>query len=288
MRTMVSNRYFAIADRARVNSYRGRKDSSVALHYLWRTGEVMVTRRERFERVYALAERVAPAALLGEASDAETDEFLLMKAVAAAGLTKLNGAQGRLLRPFPPRDAAAWKRRQVAEGALIDVEIEGVKLDGLVAQAPDAPILEILAAGRVPRAWKPLESTTTDEVTFLSPLDPVIHDRQRTRRVFDFDYKWGVYDKLEKRKFGYYDLPILWGDRLVGRMDAALDRATMTLVIKGLWYEENALAGDEGFRMALERGLARLCGVIGATYRTEASVIPQRSAAPSADPRPGL
>ncbi|MBF8290838.1 MAG: uncharacterized protein HW391_1806, partial [Chloroflexi bacterium] len=264
-RPEVANRDFAIADRARVNSYRGRKDSSVALHYLWRTGEAMVTRRERFERVYARSDLVAPAALLGEASDAETDEFLLMKAVAAAGLTKLNGAQGMLLRPFPPRDAAAWKRRQVAEGSLVDVEIEGVKLDGLVALASDLPILDALAAGRVPRAWKPLESTTTDEVTFLSPLDPVIHDRERTRRVFDFDYKWGVYDKVEKRKFGYYDLPILWGDRLVGRMDAALDRTTMTLLIKGLWYEDEATRSDKAFASALDNGLVRLADFVGAS-----------------------
>ncbi len=260
----VSNRDFAIAERTRVNSYRGRKDSSIALHYLWRIGEAMVTRRERFERVYAPSEAVAPATLLAEALDAETDDFLLMKAVAATGLTKLNGAQGSLLRPFSARDASAWKQRKVAEGALIDVDIEGVKLAGLVGLASDLPILEALAAGRTPRAWKPLETTTTDEVTFLSPLDPVIHDRERTRRVFDFDYKWEVYDKPEKRKFGYYTLPILWGDRLVARMDAALDRATMTLVVKGLWFEDEALATDDAFAEAMGRGTATFLGFLGA------------------------
>lgn len=75
-----------------------------------------------------------------------------------------------------------------------------------------------------------------------SPLDPVIHDRERTRRIFDFDYKWEVYDKPEKRKFGYYTFPILWGDRIVARMDAALDRISRTLVIKGLWFEDEGLA----------------------------------------------
>lgn len=254
----VSNRDFAIADRTRVNSYRGRKDSSVALHYLWRIGEAMVIRRERFERVYAPSEAVAPAALLEATSDAEADEFLLMKSVAAAGLTRLNGARGLLLRPFSARDAAAWKRRKVDEGELIDVDIEGVKPPGLVAFASDQAILETLAAGRTPRAWKALETTTADEVTFLSPLDPVIHDRERTRRIFDFDYKWEVYDKPEKRRFGYYTLPILWRDRLVARMDAALDRATMTLVIRGLWFEDEALATDEGFAEAAGRGMATL------------------------------
>lgn len=263
-RPEVSNRDFAIAERTRVDSYRGRKDSSVALHYLWRIGEAMVTRRERFERVYARTKVVAPARYLIEASDAETDEHLLLKSVAAAGITKLNGAAGTLLRPFSPGDAAAWKRRRVEDGALIDIDIEEVKMTGLVALASDGPILETLAAGRTPRSWKPIESTTTDEVTFLSPLDPVIHNRDRTRQVFGFDYKWEVYDKPEKRKFGYYTLPILWGDRIVARMDAALDRATMTLAIKGLWFEEDALARNGEFGQAFGRGLARLAEFLGA------------------------
>lgn len=263
-RREVSNRDFAIADRTRVDSYRGRKDSSVALHYLWRTGEAMVTRRERFERVYARAETVAPPRFLVEAPDLETDEHLLLKSVAAAGITKLNGAGGTLLRPFSPGDATAWKRRRVEDGALIDIEVEGVKMTGLVALASDVPILETLAAGRTPRVWKAIEATTSDEVTFLSPLDPVIHNRERTRQVFDFDYKWEVYDKPEKRKFGYYTLPILWGDRIVARMDAALDRTTMTVVIKGLWFEEDALARNGAFGQAFGRGLARLAEFVGA------------------------
>lgn len=278
-RREVSNRDFAIADRTRVDSYRGRKDSSVALHYLWRTGEAMVTRRERFERVYARAEIVAPTRLLVEVSEVETDEHLLLKSVAAAGITKLNGANGTLLRPFSPRDAAAWKRQRVEEGVLIDVDIEGVRMSGLVALASDRLILDTLAAGRTPRPWKPLEASTTDEVTFLSPLDPVIHDRERTRQVFDFDYKWEVYDKPEKRKFGYYTLPILWGDRIVARMDAALDRTTMTLVIKGLWFEDDALATNRAFGQAFRRGLARLADFVGAGA-VDAHVVADALAAP--------
>ena len=67
-------------DRTRIDDYRGRKDSALALHYLWRIGEVMVTRRERFERVYALTEAVAPAEALREVDQAEADDFLLRKA----------------------------------------------------------------------------------------------------------------------------------------------------------------------------------------------------------------
>jgi len=77
----------------------------------------------------------------------------------------------------------------IADGTLIELEIEGLK-QRHVAVASDGPALEALAAGRVPRGWKPLETTTSDEATFLSPLDPVIADRDRTRALFEFDYKW--------------------------------------------------------------------------------------------------
>ena len=286
-RPEVSNRDFAIAERARVDSYRGRKDSSVALHYLWRIGEAMVTRRDRFERVYARAALVAPRRRLREAGEAETDEFLLLKSVASAGFTKLNGANWTLLRPFTPRDAAAWKRRKVEDGVLIDIEVEGVDMRGLVALASDRPILDALAAGRTPRAWQPLESTTTDEVTFLSPLDPVIHNRDRTRRIFDFDYKWEVYDKPEKRKFGYYTLPILWGDRIVARMDAALDRTSRALVIKGLWFEEDALARSGALGRAFGLGLSRLAECIGADAIDARAIAAKATSQPGATRDPG-
>ncbi len=268
----VGNRDFAMGERTRVDSYRGRKDSAVALHYLWRIGEAMVVRRERFERVYARAERVAPRRHLVPAGDEVADAFLLHKAVRAQGLTKLNGARSLLLRAVSPADAAAWKRAEVAAGRLLEVEVAGARMPGLVAPAAEAEILEALARGRVPRAWRPIGPTTTDEVTFLSPLEPVIHDRERTRRIFDFDYKWEVYDKPEKRRFGYYVLPILWGDRIVARADMALDRTSRTLRVKGFWLEDGATAVDGGFVAALRRGLERLARTVGAADVDRAAV----------------
>jgi uncharacterized protein YcaQ len=253
----VSNRDFSIADRKRVSSYRGRKDSALALHYLWRTGEAMVTRRTpTFERVYASTGAVAPARYLEEASDAETDDFLLLKGVGHAGFSRLNGASATLLRPMPAGEVAAWRDRMLAADQLVEVQIEG-GAGRQVALAADVPALEALAAGRVPRAWKPLETTTTEEVTFLSPLDPVIADRNRARALFEFDYKWEVYDKPEKRKFGYYVLPILWVDRLVARMDAKVDRKTSRLVVIGRWFEDDRTPKDPAFAAAFERAMTR-------------------------------
>src|SRR6185503_18788715 len=95
------NRDFAMATRTRTDSYRGRKDSALALYYLWLTGEVMTHHRERFERVYALTETVVPAHLICESGEAETDRFLISKDISFAGLAQLNRVQDSYHRGVP-------------------------------------------------------------------------------------------------------------------------------------------------------------------------------------------
>ena len=80
-----------------------------------------------------------------------------------------------------------------------------------------------------------------------------------------FDYVWEVYKPLGQRKFGYYTLPILWGDRLVARFDSKPDRITGTFVVLGLWLEEEAQGLDEAFAVALARGFARFVRFLGAS-----------------------
>ena len=109
-----------------------------------------------------------------------------------------------------------------------------------------------------------METTTTEEVVFLAPLDHVCA-RGRAKVLFGFDYVWEVYKPEHQRKFGYYTLPILWGDRLVARFDSKLDRTTNTFVILGLWLEDEALGFDEAFAEALACGFARFVKFLGAS-----------------------
>src|SRR5690606_38471580 len=88
----VSNRDFSMASRNRVDSYRGRKDSAVALYHLWRTGEVMIHDRNRFERSYDLTERIAPSELIREAPAAEVESFMMLKNVAFHGIRDNGGS----------------------------------------------------------------------------------------------------------------------------------------------------------------------------------------------------
>jgi uncharacterized protein YcaQ len=100
-REIVSNRDFEMATRTRTQSYRGRKDSALALYYLWRTGEVMTHHRESFERVYALTETVAPAQLIRESDEAEADRFLIKKEISFSGLSRLQRTQDAFHRGVP-------------------------------------------------------------------------------------------------------------------------------------------------------------------------------------------
>jgi uncharacterized protein YcaQ len=270
-RETVSNRDFAMASRKRVNSYRGRKDSAIALHYLWRIGEAMVARRDRFERVYARAEAVAPASLLRESSDAEADDFLLRKMVAAEGLARFTGLNGTLQRTVAAPELKRWRDERVADGDFMELTVEGWK-GSRWALGNDRAVIEAIAAGRIPAGWKPLETTTDEEATFLSPLDPV-SARGRAKPLFDFDYKWEVYTPAAQRRFGYYTLPVLWGDRLVARFDSRLDRTTGTLVLNGLWLEDEELASNSAFADALSRGMERFLQFLDAKS-VDATAVP--------------
>ena len=268
----VTNRDFAMRDRTRVQSYRGRKDSALALHYLWRTGEAMVTRREGFERVYAATESVAPPEALRDVPDSEADDLLLRKEIAADGLARLTGVNWSLRRDVTKGEMAARQARWIETGFAVEVRVEGWRTTRL-ALAADTPTLAELEAGHVPAAWAPIDTTTDEEAVFLSPLDPV-SARGRAKPLFGFDYTWEVYTPAAKRRFGYYALPILWGDRLVGRFDPRLDRSTGTLQILGLWLEDPALARDADFTEALARGMQRFVRMLDAR-RIDVAGVPQ-------------
>jgi len=280
----VSNRDFAMHTRQRISSYRGRKDSSVALYYLWRTGELMTHHRERFERVYGLSEDIAPAQLLEEASEEGADTFIIRKTIAFHGLHSMNGGGSGdignpvlrrvLKRPITGREVAELREKMLSDGEIVPVQVEGLK-SLHYALVSDAPALRELAADRLPRGWQPCETTTREEVTFLSPLD-IVTARERARVLFNFDYKWEVYVPLAQRKYGYYSLPILWDDAFVGRTDLKLDRATNTLVVCGIWFEDPKTPINREFKDALAKGFERLMRFVGA----------ESLAAPTVDSRP--
>ena len=247
-------------------NYRGRKDTSLALFDMWLSGELMMHHRNGFSRVYDFRENIAPKEYDYVASEKEAEEFFARKSVSFVGL-KREGNMKAELQYYLHRDYSraemesllgGWKEA----GMFEQVQIEGGRETYLVLKE-DVPALESLEKGRVPKGWNPKETTTLEEVTFLSSLD-IVSARGRAMKLFDFDYKWEVYVPAQKRRWGYYVLPILYGDDLVARLDPKLDRTTMTLEIKGFWHEDDAPVKDVDFANALAKGLIRFAKFVDA------------------------
>lgn len=222
----------------------------------------MTHHRERFERVYALSENVVPAELLRESSEDEADRFLIKKELSFSGLGRLKRVSDSFLRGLNFERSAELQASLLSSGEVIEVKVEGWK-EIHAALASDLELLQELSAGRIPQAWQPLDTTNDQEALFLAPLDQV-SARGRAKQLFSFDYVWEVYKPEQKRKYGYYVLPILWGDRLVGRFDSKLDRSANRFQLLGFWLEDQALGADHAFAEALGRGYERFVRFLGA------------------------
>ena len=245
--------------RASGDNYRSGKDSGLAMYYLWLTGELMTHHRRNFDRVFDFRQNIVANGLNHKATVAQAESFFARKALAFKGLSTArsfgNTLWGFIERRVDRTEAQRRLDKLVSAGEVIAVEIEDWQ-EPLYALAADEPFLTALEAGDVPSEWQPLATTTEEETVFLAPLD-IVSARGRAKVWFDFDYVWEVYKPAQQRRWGYYTLPILYGDRLVARFDPKLDRTTNTLLINGLWLETPTLAENAQFVTALARGLLR-------------------------------
>ncbi len=194
-------------------------------------GELMVARREKFQRVYDLTERVLPAAASRTPPDeAEARLTVIEKSVRALGVT-----QARWVHDYfrtRPRLTRGDLRPLVEAGRLLEVRVRGWKTPGFVHR-DHAALLRRAADGK-------LEATHT---ALLSPFDPVVWDRERALAMFGFDYRLECYVPARKRRHGYFALPVLRRGALVGRLDAKAHRARGVFEVKALHLEPGMEAG---------------------------------------------
>ena len=115
-------------------------------------------------------------------------------------------------------------------------------------------------------------TTTDDEAVLLSPLDPGRHHHGRAKALFGVDYVWEIYKRPADVVFGRFTMPIVWGDRIVGRIDLKHDRPARTLVVNGLWFERPAEGREPQVRAALQLALGRLKALLEAD-RVDATAV---------------
>lgn len=261
----LGNRDFAGSKRFEGN-YRGRKDTALALYYLWITGEVMIHHRQNFQRYYDLTSRILPQQYDYEVTEAETVAYFARKEVAFNGLIRrldwASALSSDIQHRLSAEEARALLDELIDAQVLAEVQVEGWKEPHYLL-AEDLPVLDTLASGGIPPRWQPVGPTTEEEAVILAPLE-IASARGRARKLFNFEYIWEVYKPAHLRRWGYYTVPILWGDRLVARLDPRLNRKTGVLHIDGFWLEDPGLASDPAFLSALSAGLRRFAGFAGA------------------------
>ncbi len=224
-----------IEPRAAIDWYWGPTNPVRAvLEALAEAGILGLSRRDGNRRIYDLVERLFPADLLAQHHpEDEQRRHKLLSRFRAHGLLGNAGEAVVWLGIAPAADRTRLRTDLLASGAIVPVEVEGVRGTRYVVASD---LDDLAAAGREVEAGQP-PSGTAPGVAFLAPLDPLVWDRDLLRQLWDYDYVWEVYVPARKRRWGYYVLPMLYGDRLVGRIEPRLDRATGTLRILGLWWE---------------------------------------------------
>jgi uncharacterized protein YcaQ len=205
------------------------------LEGLAQAGILGIARRQGNLRVYDLVERLFPADLLAtRVGEREQRLHRLLSRYRGGGLIGTSGQQELWVGTYRHAGEKAELRAElIAQGALVPVTVEGLKGERYVVPS-ELPLLDD-AEREIGAATPP--GGRDQGVAFLAPLDPLVWDRDLLRRLFDFDYLWEVYVPAAKRRWGYYVLPILYGDRLVGRIEPRIERRTKSLEIVGLWWE---------------------------------------------------
>ena len=228
----------------------GRSLGSMALDWLFRIGAVGIRRRGNFVKEFDLLERIVPAEVLARPTPSaeEAQRELLARSAEALGA----GTAGDLIDYYrlPLREGRVRLGEVVEAGAIETVTVEGRREPAYMHPA-----------ARLPRS--------VDSLTVLSPFDPIVWNRARAARLWDFDYRIEIYVPAAKRTYGYYVLPVLDGERLVARLDLKTDRAGGTLRVNGAFSEPGVVRGELAERLRPHlHDLARFVGVSAVSYGT--------------------
>jgi len=215
-------------------------------------GDIGLARREGNVRYYDVIERLLPAKLLAqEVPEREQLRHKQLSRHRAHGLLGAGGAGGTFARIANPDVRKELHQELVELGALVPVEVEGLRGKRFVVAEE---------RGQLEAPPEPPPS-----VAFIAPFDSLLWDTVLLERLFGFEFVWEGFFKPEKRRWGYYVLPILFGDRFVGRIEPRIDREQGCVDVLGLWWEEDfAPRRSHGFVEAMREALGAYLRFAGA------------------------
>lgn len=236
--------HFARQDGKTGSGWWDRKDEKRWSGALFASGELMVQRRDSFQRVYDLAHRVQPSlvdAVLPEAAVVHTG--FVEKAIHALGITQARWVHDYFRQKLRLKNADL--DALVAQGVVKRVAVQGWAVPGYV-HSVHADLLHKAIAGQL----------RASHTTLLSPFDPLVWDRERASAMFAFDYRIECYTPEDKRVYGYFVLPILHCGALVGRLDAKAHRVQGIFEVKALYLEAGvklSIAAVQAVARAIQR-----------------------------------
>ena len=230
------------------------KESQAArsvLEQLYTDGVLLIHHKSGTRKYYDLAEKYFDVELLNAPSpcpDAEAfRQWRVARRIGAVGLLWNRRSDAWLGMDMNTEERNRAFAELEESGRICEVRTEGIRFP-LYLLKEDLPLLESVlddTADRKPR------------LEFLAPLDPMLWDRKLIEALWDFQYSWEIYTPREKRRYGYYVLPVLYGEKLIGRMEAVAERKTQSLEVRHIWYEEGVRQTAK-LKKALEGAVKRL------------------------------
>ncbi len=210
------------------------KDSQAArsvLEQLYTDGVLLIHHKTGSRKYYDLAEKYLPAELLTAPNPCPDEPSWLCwrvkRRIGAVGLLWNRNSTAWLGISMTAEQRNAAFSRLEKDGVISPVQVEGIRFP-LYMLNEDLPLMESVTAGQA--SLKP-------RLEFLAPLDPMLWDRKLIEAVWGYQYSWEIYTPAVKRKYGYYVLPVLWGDRLIGRIEPKADQKTKVLTVQNIWLE---------------------------------------------------
>ena len=235
-----------------------KKLSSAALDYLYHSGILGISSKQKNHKVYDLAERLFPAEILNAADPFKDDKnfacWYLKRRIGAVGLVwNKNGGTWLGFYVSDKTLRTQLINKLVDAGELLEFQIEGSK-EKFYIRSEDISLL-----------GKPARKNIAQ---FIAPLDNLIWDRGLIEELFDFSYSWEVYTPAAKRKFGYYVLPVLYKNQFIARFEPEPNRGKNPLQIKNWWWEPGVVVNDQ-MLTALDNAFKRFSNFLGVDMMEE-------------------
>ena len=226
------------------------KIGRAALEAMYHSGVLAIHHKEGVRKYYGLTRNLIPESILNKpdpnSRDDDYKDWYVKRRIGGIGLLWNRSGDAWLGTNLKKEERTASIERLLEKGELAEVTISGVD-DPFYMPAEEIPLLN--------------NTSVCHEASIIAALDNLIWDRKLISRLFDFDYKWEVYTPAKQRKFGYYVLPVIYGDTFISRFEPVLDKKTNELIIKNWWWEEG-VEPTQRMERALVRCFKAFCSYL--------------------------